>query len=47
LTGYGQQITGNETLLADQVFVDGKMMMGIAKEIAVRFPLAPVEVVQL
>ena len=27
LTGYGEQITGNETLLANQVFVDGKMMM--------------------
>jgi hypothetical protein len=27
LTGYGDQITGNETLLANQVFVDGKMMM--------------------
>lgn len=27
LTGYGEQITSNETLLANQVFVDGKMMM--------------------
>ena len=27
LTGYGEQITGNETLLANQVFVGGKMMM--------------------
>ena len=27
LTGYGEQITGNETLLANQVFVDGKMMI--------------------
>jgi hypothetical protein len=27
LTGYGEQITGNETLLANQVFVGGKMMI--------------------
>jgi hypothetical protein len=27
LTGYGEQITGNATLLANQVFVDGKMMV--------------------
>ncbi|TVS10273.1 MAG: right-handed parallel beta-helix repeat-containing protein, partial [Planctomycetaceae bacterium] len=27
LTGYGEQITGNATLLANQVFVDGKMMI--------------------
>ena len=27
LTGYGEQITGNTTLLANQVFVDGKMMI--------------------
>ena len=27
LTGYGEQITGNATLLANQVFVGGKMMI--------------------
>ena len=27
LTGYGEQITGNTTLLANQVFVGGKMMI--------------------
>ena len=27
LAGYGEQITGNVTLLANQVFVDGKMMV--------------------
>jgi len=27
LTGYGEQITGDETLLANQVFVGGKMMI--------------------